>query len=170
MIFQLAGTLLNTLLKSSATPSRAGCETCFLRSTCLLCYYVRHSQANEQRQQLPPGWVYKLRQQLPTGWVYTCSLPHALSHYVCFSPSNATAASTRASPITTPTPQLESARGATFTTWVQAGASARKHPTRFTCARPTPGQLTHSFSKTAAHTLQRSLQENHHRGHQGTKR
>ena len=150
MIFQLAGTLLNTLRKSSATPSRAGCETCFPRSTCLLCYYVRHSQANEQRQ------------QLPTGWVYTCSLPHALSHYVCFSPSNATAASTRASPITTPTPQLESARGATFTTWVQAGASARKHPTRFTCARPTPGQRSLSFSLTAALTLLRTLQDATH--------
>jgi hypothetical protein len=92
--------------------------------------------------------------------------PRAPSHYVCRSPSSTTAASTRASPTTTPTPQLRSTRETTFTTFVQAGASARKHLTRFTCASPTPGQLTHSFSKTAAHTLQRSLQEKYHRGHQ----
>ncbi len=82
------------------------------------------------------------------------------------SPSSTTATCTRASLATTPTPPKQSTKGANFTAWTQPGTSAPIPPTRFTCARPTPGPPTFLFSQTAATTTR--LWDHHfsHPGHQ----
>ncbi len=68
------------------------------------------------------------------------------------SPSPTTATCTRALLTTTPTPPKQSLRGGNVSAWTQPGSSAPKPPTRFTCARPTPGPRTSLFSQMAAPT------------------
>lgn len=68
------------------------------------------------------------------------------------SPSSTTATSTRASQTTIPTPPNLSTSTTLYTAWTPPGNSARTPLTRFTYARPTPGQPTPLFSQTAAPT------------------
>jgi hypothetical protein len=63
-----------------------------------------------------------------------------------------TASSTKASPITTLTPQAQSGNATICTTLTPPGKSAPKRLMRSTCAPRTPGRPTHSFSPTAART------------------
>ena len=82
------------------------------------------------------------------------------------SPSSTTATCTRASLTTTPTPPQQSASMANFTAWTQPGSSAPIPPTRFTCARPTPGPPTPLFSQTAAPTTRLWHHQRAHLGQQ----